>query len=151
MIIAAVRDDAYNVVLVLHILAVLAAFAPAFVHPLLGTQLEREGGAALRVPMRFMHRNEQRVYAPALVLVGVLGLALSGMSDGEYGFGDTWIWLSALLWVALNGVLHAVLLPAEKAVAAGDDSAASRVQLGGAIMSVLGLIVVVLMIFKPGA
>jgi uncharacterized membrane protein len=151
MIIAAVRDDAYNVVLVLHILAVLAAFAPAFVHPLLGTQMEREGGGALTATMRNMHRNGQRVYAPALILVGVLGLALSGMSDKVYGFGDTWVWLSALLWVALNGVLHAVLLPAEKAVADGDASAATRVQLGGAIMSVLGVIVVVLMIFKPGS
>ena len=38
MIFAAVDDTGYNIVLLLHIVSAMAAFAPAFVHPLLTKQ-----------------------------------------------------------------------------------------------------------------
>jgi uncharacterized membrane protein len=151
MVLAAVGDGPYNLVLFLHIATVLVAFAPAFVHPLLSAQLERAGRGVAPTALALMHRNGRRVYAPALILTGLLGFALQGMSDGVHSMGETWIWLSILLWIALNGVLHAVLLPAEKAVAGGDLSARGRVNLGGGAMTVLLLVVLALMVFKPGA
>lgn len=151
MVLAAVNDGPYNLVLFLHIASVLVAFAPAFVHPLLSAQLERSDRAGTPAVLALMHRNGRRVYAPALILAGLLGFGLQGMSDGLYSMGDTWIWLSIVLWIALNGVLHAVLLPAEKAVAEGDISARSRVDLGGGIVTVLLLVTLALMVFKPGA
>ena len=151
MVLAAIRDGVYNFALFLHILAVLVAFAPAFVHPLLASQVSSAGGPAERTVLRFLHGNGRRIYAPALILAGLLGFALQGLSDGEWRMSQTWIWLSVVLWIVLNGVLHTVLLPGEKKVADGDLSARNRVAAGGAVMTVLLLVVLALMIYKPGA
>lgn len=151
MVLAAVRDDVYNFVLFLHIVGILVAFAPAFVHPILASQVSSAGGGAEQVVLRFLHRNGRRIYAPALIVAGLLGFALQGMSEGVWEMGQTWIWLSILLWVVLNGVLHAVLLPSEAKLADGDVSARSRVAAAGAVMTVLLLVVLALMVYKPGA
>lgn len=138
----------YNVLLLLHILAVFVAFAPTVAHTLLAAQLRgRPSGQVLEL----MQRNEQRVNAPALVLAGLLGFALQGMSDGQWEFGQTWFWLSIVLWIVQNGVLHALLLPAQRALAGGDRSARGRVDLGGSLVSLLFVVILALMIWKPGA
>ena len=150
MILAAPGDTGYNVMLFLHILFVMAAFAPAFVHPVLSTQskaLTSEQGTVLG----FIAQNSQRIYSVALIVAGLLGFGLAGMSDDVYSLGDGWLIASILVWVAMNGVLHAIQIPAEKAWAAGDDSAEQKVQMGGAILTLLMLVMLYLMIFKPGA
>lgn len=149
MVFAAVGDGVYNVFLLLHIVAVLVAFSPAVAHTLLAAQVR--GGRGGAPVLGLMHRNERRVNAPALVLAGLLGFGLQGMSDGAWEFGQTWIWLSIVLWIVQNGVLHAVLLPAQKAVADGDRSGQSRVDLGSGLVSLLFLVILILMIWKPGA
>src|SRR3546814_14430644 len=45
VILAAYRDTGYNIILLLHIVAVIAAFAPTVVNPLLERHLARDGGA----------------------------------------------------------------------------------------------------------
>ena len=94
--------------------------------------------------------NGRRIYAPALILTGLFGFAMQGMSDGVIEFSQTWFWLAIVVWIAMNGVLHAVLLPAERAVAGGDESAAKRVDAGGMILTALLLVMLYLMVFKPG-
>ena len=150
MIFAAPGDTGYNVMLFVHILLVMAAFAPAFVHPVLATQsnaLTTEQGKVLG----FIAQNSQRIYSVALILAGLVGFGLAGMSDDVYSLGDGWLIASILLWVAMNGVLHAIQIPAEKAWAAGDSSAEQKVQMGGAILTLLMLVMLYLMVFKPGA
>lgn len=150
MVLAAVRDGIYNLALVLHIFLVLVAFAPAFVHPILTSQITALPSAAQSQVLRFLHANGRRIYAPALILAGLLGFALQGMSEGAYSMGQTWIWLSIVLWIALNGVLHAVVLPGERAVADGDTSARSKVTIGGGVATLLLVVILVLMVYKPG-
>jgi uncharacterized membrane protein len=149
--IAAYRETGYNIVLFLHILTVLVAFAPAFVHPLLANQTKALDAPARGKVLAMISGNGRRIYAPALVLTGLFGFALQGMSDSVIEFGDTWFWLAIIVWLAMNGVLHAVLLPAERAVADGDESASSRVDAAGGLLTVLLLFMLYLMIFKPGA
>lgn len=147
---AAYRETGYNVMLFLHILTLLVAFAPAFVHPLLARQSADfdPGGRAKLIGA--MAANGRRIYAPALIVAGLFGLAMQGMSDGVIEFGQTWFWLALILWLAMNGVLHGMLLPAERAVAAGDDSAIKKADTGGMIITVLLLVTLYLMVFKPG-
>lgn len=140
----------YNIVLVLHILFALAAFAPAFVHPFLATQTKALDDGTRRQVLAMMAGNGRRVYAPALIIMGLLGFALSGMSDGLYAMSQGWLIASTLIWVAINGSLHAVLLPAERAVVDGDSAAERKVEIGGAVLTVLLLVVLYLMVFKPG-
>ena len=150
MIFALVGDTAYNVVLLLHILTAMAAFAPAFVHPLLGSQ-SKSGDRAERARwVGFMTANGRRIYAPALLLTGLLGFGLQGLSDGVWEFDQTWMILAALVWIAMNGILHAVILPAERAMAAGDEAAERRLDIGGPAITLLLVVMLYLMIWKPG-
>jgi len=148
---AAYRETGYNVMLFLHIATVLVAFAPAFVHPLLARETTDLDPSARRKLIGAMSANGRRIYAPALILTGLFGFAMQGMSDGVIEFGQTWFWLALILWLAMNGVLHGMLLPAERAMAAGDESASQKVDLGGLLITVALLVTLYLMVFKPGA
>jgi uncharacterized membrane protein len=157
MVLAAIGDTAYDLVLTLHIISVLVAFAPAVVHPITGARVEAAEGeaglvrfsAAIVKPGRF-------VYFPALVLTGVFGGALIGMSkpdaDSEvvWQFEQTWIWLGITVWVVLCGIVTAVILPNERKVAAGDVAAQARVKAAGGAATVLAIVQIGLMVFKPG-
>jgi len=154
---AAITDTSYELVLVLHIIAVVVAFAPAVAHPLTGARFRQAEGdegvvrfsAAVVKPGRW-------VYFPALVLSGVFGGALIGMSkpdaDSEvlWKFEQTWIWLGIAIWVVLCGIVSGVILPSERKVAAGDLSAQKRVEAAGGIASLLVVVQIGLMVFKPG-
>ncbi len=147
---AAVADTPYNIVLVLHIVAVIAALAPAFAHPFLGAQSKRLDKTGQQLMLGFLASNSQRIYAPALIVAGLLGFGLSGMSDGVFEMSQGWLIGAVIVWLAMNGVLHAVLIPAEKAMASGIESAEARVTAGGGIISILAIVMLVLMVFKPG-
>lgn len=147
---AAYRDTGYNVVLFLHILSVMAAFAPTFVHPFLVTQLRSLDAEPRGRVMGFLGTNGRRYFSPALILAGVLGFALQGMSDDAIEFGQTWFWLAALLWVAMVGIIHGVVVPAERAMADGDQSAEKRLEFAGIALTLLMLVTLYLMVFKPG-
>lgn len=150
MVLGAVGDTPYRIVLLLHILTVLVAFAPAFTHSLLANQTRALDGDGRQTVIGFMAVNGRRIYAPALILTGLLGFALQGMSGGAWGFGQGWFIAAIVVWVAMNGILHGMLLPAERKLAAGDASGEAGVQRGGMLMSLLLLVMLYLMVFKPG-
>jgi uncharacterized membrane protein len=148
--IASYQGTGYNVMLFLHILTAVVAFAPAFVHPLLARQTNALEAADRGKVFGMLAGNGRRIYAPALILTGLFGFAMQGMSDGVIEFSQTWFWLALIVWIAMNGVLHGLLLPAERAVAAGDETAAKKVDTGSAMLTVLLLVMLYLMVFKPG-
>jgi uncharacterized membrane protein len=147
---AAYRDTGYNVMLFLHIATALVAFAPALVHPLLTNQTKALDATTRGKVLGMIAGNGRRIYAPALILTGLFGFAMQGMSDGVIEFGQTWFWLAIVVWIAMNGVLHAMLLPAERALAAGDEAAESKASTGAMILTILLLVMLYLMVFQPG-
>lgn len=151
MLIAAVGDTPYRIVLLVHILTALAAFAPAFTHPIIANQTKGLGADGRRAVLGYLLSNGRRFYAPALIVTGLAGFALQGMSEGAWEFSQGWIIGAIIAWIAMNGVLHAVVLPSERKLASGDESAQRLLDIGGAILSLLLLIMLWLMIFKPGA
>ena len=72
-------------------------------------------------------------------------------SDEVFGFGDAWVSLAFLVWLAIIGVVLGLLLPAEKRMAAGDLTQEKKVAMGGQLATVLLLVMLYLMIWKPGA
>ncbi len=150
MIIAAIGSTGYDIMLFLHIASVLVAMAPAFTHPLIERQTRALDQASRTSVLGYIAQNSRRVYAPALILTGLFGFGLVGMSDEVWEFGQTWVWLSIVVWLAMNGVLHAMLLPAERAAGEGDEAAVKKVETGGQILTVLLLVMLYLMVFKPG-
>ena len=154
MVLAALNDTTYNAVLLLHIVSVIVAFAPASAHPLLEARFRKaEGAAGVQRFYGQAVKNSRTVYFPALIVAGVFGGALIGASKTNdevvWKFEQTWVWLGILVWVALCGVVSGVITPAEKKLAAGDESAASRLSAGGGIATILVLVQLYLMIFKP--
>ena len=150
MILAAVGDTGYNIVLLLHILTAMAAFAPMFVNPFLAAQADSLDPVHKRQVLGFLVQNGRRVYLPALVVAGLLGFALAGMSSDVFKMSQGWLIASILVWLGLNGVLHGVVAPAEKAMAYGDDSACVLASAGGGLATILMIVMLYLMIFKPG-
>ena len=148
-ILATYNSGVYQLLLILHILSVVIAFAPAVVHPLVGGRFKGDDVPARRFAEAAV-LNSRAVHLPALAAVGVLGFALVGVSDKAFRFSDTWVAISIVLWLAIAGIISAVVVPAERAFAAGDTEAEKKVQAGGMIATLLFVIVVCMMVVKPG-
>jgi uncharacterized membrane protein len=148
MLIAAYRDIGYNIVLFLHVLTVIIAMAGAVGHPLLFA-LEEQRGDTDVIALANRIQTPSRIYAISYGLTGLIGFGLVSMGDLKWG--ETWLWLSIVLWVVSNGLLHGAMLPAERAVAAGDTSAMAKVNRIGPILSLMILTVIFLMTVKPGS
>ena len=148
MIIAAYRDVGYNIVLFLHVLTVIVAMAGAVGHPLLfALEEKRSDGDVVTLAQRI--ETPSRIYSASYALTGLIGFGLVSMGDLQWD--EAWLWISIILWVASNGVLHGAMLPAERAVAQGDTTAMARVNRFGPILGVMILAVIFLMTVKPGS
>ncbi len=153
MIFSSVGDTPYNIMLLLHILTAIAAFAPAFVHPVLSAQMKADGLADRPKVFSYMATNSQRIYGSALIVTGLLGFGVAGMSDETFSMSDGWLAAAFIAWIAMNGLLHAIIRPSEKAIAAGEGNEATERKLAIAGMAITALLVVqlYLMVWKPGA
>ena len=149
MILAAYRDSGYKTVLLIHILASIVAAVPAIAHPVL-FELEKRRTERDVVELGGRVAATQRIYLIAVIVSGVVGFGLISMSDNVISWGDSWVWLSIVFWIALNGVMHGALFPAEKALAGGDEAAMAKIDMFGRVLAVLVLVLVYLMVVKPG-
>lgn len=140
---------AYKLLLLLHILAVIVAFAPAFVWPVVTVKLVKEGKDPGPAIGALAAGNNARIHGPALVLVGLFGFGLVGVSDRVWEFSQAWVSIAVVLWFAMLGVLFGLLVPAEKRAATGDVGAGKRVGMFNGIISLLLLVMLVDMIWKP--
>ena len=65
-------------------------------------------------------------------------------SDEAFEFSDTFVSLAFVVWIAMNGVFHALVLAGQK------QNDEKKVTNGQAIMTVLLIVMLYLMIWKPG-
>ena len=145
-----VNTFGYKLMLLLHILAVIVAFAPAFVWPFASVKLKKEGKPVGPTIGALAAGNTAKIHGPALVLVGFFGFGLAGMSDKVWKFDQSWLMAAAVIWFLMLGIIFGLMLPAEKKSAAGDESADKLVSMAGGIMHLLLVVMLYLMIFKPG-
>ena len=148
----AAGTTAYNIVELLHVLTILVALAPVFVHPLLRKQMRAAGGTGHQQLVVAMAANARRLYGPALIVAGLLGIALVEMSEDAISLTEGWVIAAIVIWVAMNGILHAVITPALRAAGAGGPSPTTdkRLEAGSALLSILFTVQLVLMIWQPG-
>jgi uncharacterized membrane protein len=168
----------YKVVLVLHLMAVIVGFGGLAVNGFYGAHAAarrgREGAAVGAAVDKGYRLAEWPIYA-----VPVLGIVLVLMSDDAFSFSQAWISLSFVLYIVVIGLLHGIHLPtvrrinallAELAGGAGAggvaaagtgeggappqvaelDRLGAKAGLVGGIMNLLAVVVVFLMVFKPG-
>jgi uncharacterized membrane protein len=148
----------YELILALHIIAVLVAFGPVFSYPV-GLRAARAAGPAA---LATFHRGQvllvrYATFAMVIVLVAGVYLALD-----RWSLGDPWISATFLILFVLLGLYGAFLAPTERRAAElaggggsapGDeyDAAAKRLSLVMTVASVLVALAIVLMTVKPGA
>jgi len=144
MIVAAVDTFGYRLLFLLHIVSIVVAFAPGWVIPGLRRKVDQRSlaGAA--------GANDMRLHGPALVLAGLFGLGMVGVSDKVYEFSQAWVSVALLLWFIMLGLVFGLLIPAYKKVAAGDESAVKLSAMAGGLLHLLFLIMAIDMIWKPG-
>jgi arginine exporter protein ArgO len=130
-----IDDTGFRIFFLLHMLSVIVAFAPAVIAVLPGG---RDGALGV------IDRAGRQVYAPALILAGFFGIMLIVTSDEAFEFSDTFVSLAFVVWIAMNGVFHALVLAGQKQ---NDDK---KVTNGQAIITVLLIVMLYLMIWKPG-
>jgi uncharacterized membrane protein len=68
--------DSYRILTIIHILAVLVAFGPTFLQPLLMTQAEKSGVAATRLALSVTQKMERFMTWPGVAIVAVTGAFL---------------------------------------------------------------------------
>lgn len=143
----------YNLVLLLHIVAVLVAFAPAFVWPVLRVRLRNQGTATLPSEVGSqVAPTTLLVHAPALVAAGILGILTVLLSGDAYEFAQTWVSIAFVLWFLMLGVLFLGILPADRKAAEPDDTpgADTRASMFNGMLHLLLVLMLIDMIWKPG-
>ncbi len=152
----------YDVVLTVHITAVVAAFGVIFTFPVIDAQLRRASPGDLAALHRMHAVHGQRVITPAMTVVLVAGLYLA---IDRWSLGDAWISAMLAILVVLFALGGAVLAPldlrlaelAERDRAAGGrpsanyDRAARQAALFGGLALALVLVAIFFMVAKPGS
>ncbi len=147
----------FKIFLALHVLFAVFAIGPLVHAATTAGRGVRNGDAVATAASSRM----LRIYAYASLLVVILGFGLMS-SKSAYThkttaeFGDTWIWLSVLLWVIAVGLVLGLLVPSlDKATALLGtsepvSSLTARIAAGGGVVALIFTGIVFLMVYRPG-
>lgn len=161
----------YKFLLMLHVLTVIVGFGGVFLNGVYGVEAQKRGG---REGMAIAQANYRAsvVFAEKFIYaVPILGILLVIVSDGVFGFEQAWISISFVLYLVGIGLVHAVLLPSERKMQelmgaladrpTGEGERPSEVDelerrgrlvAGvGTVLNILVVVLLILMIWKPGA
>lgn len=145
-----------KLLLALHVLTVVFAIGPLVHAATTASRGVRTGdGVATASAARVL-----KIYGYASVLVIVFGFGLMSATEDHHKvaeFKDTYIWLSALLWLAAMGIITGVLVPTLEKVTALIERQESvvtntgRVAAAGGVVGVIFAVVIFLMVYQPGS
>jgi uncharacterized membrane protein len=154
--------DVYNVVLFVHVLAVVVGFGVIFTYPLLDAYARRTHVVDLVALHRFQVFLTSRLIQPALLVILVAGIYLA---TDRWSLGDPWISATFAILIVIGGLAGAVIGPTEKkllalaqrelqegqAPSAAYEREAIKLARFGGLTALLIAVAVFLMVTKPGA
>lgn len=165
-----VNSGIYKFLLVLHILGAIVGLGGVMLNGLYATQTRKRPGPTGRAVL------EANLFVSEIATYVIYSIAVSGIllvvaSDGAWKFSQTWLWLSSLLYVIAIGISHGVMRPGTKRIqdlmiemeqgpppAGGAPPQVARIQevggrlrIGGAALSVIVVVILFLMVWKPGS
>ena len=170
---AGITSGIYKFVLVLHILCAIVGFGAVLLNGVYGAQAKKRPGpgglAVTEANEAASGVGEYFIYA-----VFVLGLVLVGLSDKAWKFSQGWLGAAMLLYLVGLGVAHGVLIPGQKRMialqrelqagpppgggAAGPppqvaemEAIGKRLAAAGAVNQLILVVILFMMVFKPGA
>jgi hypothetical protein len=174
MLLATTNGGLYKLCLVLHILCAIIGFGAVFLNGIYGQQIKtrlQSGRAAEAIGIYEANHTVSKIGEYFIYAVLIFGFALLGLSDSAWKFSQTWIWLSLVLYVIALGLSHGVVIPSVKRMgvlmhemAAGPPPAGGpppqaaematlgqRVGMVGPILNIILIVILFLMVWKPGA
>ncbi|MEA2190630.1 MAG: hypothetical protein QOI73_751 [Solirubrobacteraceae bacterium] len=151
----------YDVVLTIHILAVVVAFGVVFAYPVLDAHIRRAGPGDLPALHRLHLALGRSVISPAMVVVLLAGLYLA---LDRYSLGKPWISATFAILIVLFAIMGAILTPADRRLAelaerdlkAGGGPSEDyrreekKAAAFGSLALLLVLVAIFLMVAKPG-
>jgi hypothetical protein len=156
--------SAYEIVLAVHVMAVVVAFGVTFAYPIMFAVAARADPATLPLMHRVEYTTERFLINPALLVVLAAGIFLA--SDGHH-WGQFFVDWGVATVVVIGALVGAVLIPTAKRAetTAERDIAASsggkiemseeygrltrRAEVVGTLLSVLVLVTILFMVTKP--
>ncbi len=152
----------YKTVLFVHVLTSIVGFGAVALNALYAAQARKRPG---RSGLAILEANGvvSRVGENLILVVLVSGLVLVATSKSGITWGQTWVWLSILLFAIATGLSYGVVQPAGRRMvrllAASDEpgstdpadiaSTGQRLRWFGSTLNVLGLVILLLMVFRP--
>jgi uncharacterized membrane protein len=157
-----IDSDIYDLVLVLHILAAIIGFGGMFIAGFYGNAASKMPGREGLVVAETTLKVTSLAPTMAVYSVPILGILLILLSEDTWQFSDAWISLSFLLYFALLILAVTVQVPnirkmislrsgAEGVRATEMEARARTAAMVGGIVNVLWVVVLFLMVFKPGS
>ncbi|MDE3069889.1 MAG: hypothetical protein KGJ43_04085 [Acidobacteriota bacterium] len=156
----------FEVVLAVHVVAVVAGFGVTFAYPILVTAIARADSRALPALHRAQHAVGTRLISPALAVVVACGIYLASEMDAWGTFYVQWGLGASVVLGALGGMFFAPTERRLSRLAARDVAACAgaeavvmseeyealsrRLAMGGAFGSLLVLVTVFLMAVRAG-
>ena len=160
VLIAAYGSSPYKVLLIVHLLAVVTAFGPAFAYTAINRaahERKGQGGSAFAAVASNLQTKQ---VVPALVVAAIAGMGLIGLSDGAFAFSQPWVsgsFTVVLLLLVLALFFIAPALKKQSALLAYETASEDDLKSSKAVVAMgtgffhLGLVVLIaLMVWKPG-
>jgi uncharacterized membrane protein len=152
----------YDVVLFVHVLAVVLAFGVVFAYPLLEAYIRRTSPGDVVVLHRAQVFLTRRLITPSMVVILAAGLYLA---LDRWSLGDAWISSTFTILIVIFGLVGAVVTPTERRCAelaeadrrAGGhpseayEAQARKLTASGGFVMLLVVVAIFLMTVKPGA
>jgi uncharacterized membrane protein len=145
----------YKLMVVLHILSVVVGIGATMLNGLYAAKAKQAGGPAAGAIMK-ANFDVTVVAEKIIYLVPVFGILAVLASDDVWEFDQTWIWLAIVLYVVALGIAHGNQMPAAKKMLAGPSSPeeaealGKRLAMGGMALNLLVVVLIALMVWKPG-
>lgn len=155
------KDDfLYRVLFLAHILVSIIGFGTVYLNGVYAAQAKKRPGPG---GLAILEANEavSQLAEKVIYLVPIFGLLLVWKSDGVWALSQTWVWLSLVLYAVGIAVAHGVMAPGASRInelvrtAPGPpppevEDIGKRLAMGGAFLDILVIVLLVLMIWKPG-
>lgn len=159
--------DFYTFVLFLHIASAVIAFGATFAFPIIDVTIRRVDLRALPVWNEAQNQIGMKLITPGAILVLISGIYMA--SDRWDKFGGFWFSAAGVIVIVLLGLGHGFFAPtarkmraqAETDLAAGAaergsmspayEALAARTRTVGIFSTLLVLLALLLMVWKPGA
>ena len=152
----------FELLLLLHVLSAIAGFGSTFTFAVLGPLAGKVGGPQGLGVMKGMVKIEKTLVYPAIVIQLVTGalLIFEGGWDNDF-FSHWWLWVSILLFLTAATLAVSQQAPTlEKMIELGESGRAETPEFGalakqaaarGPLLTVMLLVIIFLMVIKPGS